>query len=78
MATYALDTWILTAVVRKQEIGYLAQCAETGTKAEGATPEEALERLKEATQDYLKDHPLPQQGIIPTIQPFLTLFEVGL
>lgn len=39
---------------------YVAECPEVGTVDQGATIEEALANLKEATRLYLEDGPLPE------------------
>lgn len=39
---------------------YIAECLEIGTVDQGATIEEALANLKEATRIYLEVFPLPE------------------
>ena len=48
-----------TAVIHKEEDIYVAECPEVGTASQGLTIEEALANLKEATELYLEDFPLP-------------------
>ena len=49
----------------------MAQNPETGTTTQGRTVEEALANLKEATELYLSEFPLPQRKAA-----LLTTFEV--
>jgi predicted RNase H-like HicB family nuclease len=49
---------------------YVAECPEVGTVSQGYSIEEALANLKEATELYLEDFPLPD-----TARPFITTFE---
>jgi len=64
---------ILTAVIYPDEEGdwLVAQNPETGTTTQGRTIEEALANLKEATELYLSEFPLPRRK--PAL---LTTFEV--
>ena len=62
---------ILTAVVHKDGEVYVAQCPEVGTASQGATIEESVANLKEATELYLEE--FPQDDIS---HPILTTFEV--
>ena len=62
----------LTAVLHKEEDMYVAECPEVGTVSQGHTVEEAIANLKEATELYLEEFPLPE-----TEKPILTTFEVG-
>lgn len=50
---------------------YVAQCPEVGTVSQGQTLEEVLANLKEATELYLEEVPLPQ-----TSRSLVTTFEV--
>lgn len=59
-----------TAVIHKEGIWYVAECPEVGTVSQGHTIEEAVANLKEATELYLEEFPLPEVG--PTL---LTTFE---
>jgi len=60
-----------TAVLHKEEDLYVAECPEVGTVSQGYTIEEALANLKEATELYLEEFPLPEIE-----HPLLTTFEV--
>jgi len=59
-----------TAVIHKEDDLYVAECPEVGTASQGFTIEEAVANLKEATELYLEDFPLPEVG-----RPLLTTFE---
>ncbi len=59
-----------TAVLHKEEDLYVAECPEVGTASQGYTVEEALANLKEATELYLEEVPLPEVG-----RPLVTTFE---
>lgn len=60
-----------TAVVYWEEDVYVAECPEIGTASQGDTIEDAIANLKEATELYLEEFPLPK-----TSPRFLTTFEV--
>ncbi len=61
----------LTAILYWEEDLYVAECPELGTASQGETIEEALANLKEATELYLEEFPMPK------ISPrFVTTFEV--
>ena len=62
---------ILTAIIHKEEDMYIAECPEVGTVSQGETVEIAIENLKEATELYLEEFPLKQQG--PSL---VTQFEI--
>ncbi len=62
----------LTAIVYKEEDLYVAECPQVGTVSQGTTIEEAVANLKEATELYLEDFPLPETG-----HPLLTTFEAS-
>ena len=62
----------LTAVlVPAEEGGFVAFNPETGTSTQGASIEEALANLQEATELYLEEFTVVSYG-----QPLLTTFEV--
>ncbi len=67
-----MTTRIFTAVLHKEGDLYVAECPEVGTVSQGQTLEEALANLKEATELYLEEFPLPQ-----TSRPLVTTFEVN-
>lgn len=48
-----------TAILHKEEKLYVAECPEIGTVSQGKTIEEAVANLKEATELYLEEFPLP-------------------
>jgi len=62
-----------TAVLHREEDMYVSECPEVGTVSQGATMEEALANLKEATELYLEEFPLKDVK-----KPFLTTFEVAI
>lgn len=64
-------TSVLTAIVHRENNVYVAQCPEVGTASQGATIEEAVANVQEATELYLEEFPLQQ-----TFRPILTTFEV--
>ena len=66
-----MGTRTLTAVIHKEENWYVAECPEAGTASQGQTIEEAIANLKEATELYLEEFPLPA-----SIKPLLTTFDV--
>ena len=59
-----------SAVIHKEDDLYVAECSEVGTASQGYTIEEALANLREATELYLEDFPLPDFG-----HPLITTFE---
>ncbi len=62
----------LTAVIHKEDHWYVAECIEVGTVSQGETVEAALANLKEATELYLEEFPMPDMP-----RPLMTTFEVG-
>ncbi|HAZ43712.1 MAG TPA: hypothetical protein DDW76_18685 [Cyanobacteria bacterium UBA11369] len=60
-----------TAIVYWEEDVYVAECPEVGTASQGETIEEAIANLKEGTELYLEEFPLPK-----TSSSLLTVFEV--
>jgi len=65
-------TRTLTAVLHKEGKLFVADCPEIGTVSQGATVEEALRNLKEATELYLEE--FPTKG---SQHPLVTTFEVA-
>ncbi len=49
---------VFGAVLHKEDEMYVAECPEVGTVSQGATIDEALANLKEATELYLEEFPL--------------------
>lgn len=46
-----------------EEGGFVALNPETGTTTQGESVEEALANLREATELYLEEFPLPKSGV---------------
>ncbi len=67
-ARLAVKTFI--AVIHKEDDLHVAECPEVGTVSQGYTIEEAIANLKEATELYLEESPLPDVG-----RPLVTTFE---
>ena len=67
-----MATMIFTAVLHREDDLYVAECPEIGTVSQGHTVEEAIANLKEATELYLEEFPLPSVG-----KPLLTTFEAA-
>lgn len=61
----------LSAVIHKENSWFIATNPETGTTTQGKTFDEALANLREATELYLEEFPLPEPEA-----PILTTFEV--
>ncbi len=49
----------LTAIMHKEDDLYVAECLEVRTASQAYTVEEAITNLKEATELYLEEFPLP-------------------
>ena len=60
----------LTAVIHKEENLYVAECPEIGTVSQGNSVEDAVANLKEATELYLEEFPMPEVSRV-----LLTTFE---
>ena len=67
-----MATRMFTAIVHKEGDLYVAECPEVGTVSQGSSIEEAVANLKEATELYLEEFPLPDNG-----RPLLTVFEAS-
>jgi predicted RNase H-like HicB family nuclease len=65
-------TLTLTAIIHKEVDLYVAECPEIGTVSQGDTVEDAIANLKEATELYLEEFPLPQMS-----RSLLTTFEAA-
>ncbi|MBI1803178.1 MAG: type II toxin-antitoxin system HicB family antitoxin [Ignavibacteriae bacterium] len=63
----------LTAVLHKEDDMYVADCPEVGTVSQGYTIEEALANLKEATELYLEEFPIPKIDKV-----LMTTFEAAI
>ena len=59
-----------TAVLHRENDLFLAECPEVGTVSQGATMDEAINNLREATELYLEEFPVPDTG-----RPLVTVFE---
>lgn len=68
-----MQTRTFAAVIYRDGNLYVAECPEVGTVSQGCTVEEALENLREATELYLEEFPLPGSS-----RPLITTFEVAL
>ncbi len=62
----------ITTVIHKKGDLFVADCPEVGTVSQGATIDEAIGNLKEATELYLEEFPV--EG---TQHPLVTSFEVA-
>jgi predicted RNase H-like HicB family nuclease len=62
-----------TAVVHKEDDLYVAECPEVGSVSQGATAEEAVTNLKEATELYLEEF-----GPTHFSRPSVTSFEIAI
>lgn len=60
----------LTAVLHREGDLYVAECPEVGTVSQGPTIEQAIANLREATELYLEECPVPDIG-----PPLVTTFE---
>jgi predicted RNase H-like HicB family nuclease len=67
-----MTTKTFTAVVHQEDDLFVADCPEVGTVSQGKTIDEAIANLKEATELYLEEFPLPENSI-----PVLSQFEVS-
>jgi len=67
-----MKTRIFTAILHKEEDLYIAECPEVGTVSQGYSIEEAIANLKEATELYLEEFPLPE-----VTRPLMTTFEAA-
>lgn len=61
---------LFAAVLHKEDDLYVAECPEVGTVSQGASVEDAVANLKEATELYLEE--FPQENVN---RPLLTTFE---
>jgi len=67
-----MDKHTFTTVLHKEEEFYVAECPEVGTFSQGLTVEEAISNLKESTELYLEEFPIPNIS-----RSILTTFEVA-
>lgn len=61
----------LTAILHKEDDLWVAQCPEVGTVSQGTSVEEAIANLKEATELYLEEFPLPESS-----RALVTTFDI--
>jgi predicted RNase H-like HicB family nuclease len=64
-----MTSQVFTAVLHREGKLYVAECPEVGTVSQGYTIEDAVVNLKEATELYLEEFPLPEAN-----RPLLTTF----
>ena len=62
----------LSAIIHKEDDFYVAKCPQVGTVSQGHTIEQATDNLREATELYLEEFPMPQVS-----RPLLTTFEAA-
>ena len=67
-----METKVFTAIIHKEEDIFVAECPEIGIVSQGFTIEEALSNLKESTELYLEEFPVPDVS-----RSILTTFEVS-
>ncbi|MGL4498774.1 MAG: type II toxin-antitoxin system HicB family antitoxin [Planktothrix sp.] len=67
-----MKTKSLTAIIYREDDMYIAECPEVGTVDQGATIEEAIANLKEATRLYLEESPL-----VETTPRLVTSIEIS-
>lgn len=67
-----MKTKSLTAIIYREDDMYIAECPEVGTVDQGATIEEAIANLKEATILYLEESPL-----VETTPRLVTSIEIS-
>ena len=67
-----MTSQVFTAVLHREGELYVAECPEVGTVSQGYTIEEAVVNLKEATELYLEEFPLPEVS-----RSLLTTFEAA-
>ena len=65
-------TQTFAAVMHKENDICVAECPEVGTVSQGATIEETLANLREATKLYLEEFPLPEVA-----RPLMTTFKAA-
>jgi predicted RNase H-like HicB family nuclease len=63
---------VFSAVVHREGALYVAECPEVGTVSQGESLDEAVANLRDATELYLEEFPIPTAS-----RPVLTTFEVA-
>ena len=64
---------ICTAVIHREHNLFVAECPEIGSVSQGATMEEALSNLREATELYLEEFPDTGSKGQPIITTFIAV-----
>ena len=59
-----------TAILHREDDLFVAECPEVETVSQGYTIEQAVANLREATELYLEEFPMPD-----VTRPLLTTFE---
>lgn len=67
-----MEKQVFTAIIHKEDDLYVAECPEVGTVSQGKTIEQSIENLREATELYLEEFPLPN-----FTKPLITTFETS-
>ena len=67
-----MTLYTYTAVLHREDDLYVAECPEVGTVSQGYTIEEAMVNLREATELYLEEFPMPK-----VTRPLITTFDVA-
>ncbi|NWF58912.1 MAG: type II toxin-antitoxin system HicB family antitoxin [Fischerella sp.] len=67
-----MKTRSFTVIVYKEDDMYIAECPEVGTVDQGATIEQAVAGVREATRLYLEEFPLPEAS-----PKYITSIEVS-
>jgi len=65
-----MQNYKLTAVVWKEDVGYVSKCSELSVASAGDSVEEALENLKEAIELYLEN--AMELGMLDDIRQSIT------
>ena len=66
-----MENKMFTVVLHQEEDMFVAECPEVGTVSQGATIDEAVENIKEATELYLEEFPMEIKK-----KPIVTFFEI--
>jgi predicted RNase H-like HicB family nuclease len=66
-----MKTRSFAVLIYKEDDMYIAECPEVGTVDQGETIEQAIASLRESTQLYLEEFPLPE-----TSPRYMTSIEI--
>ncbi|MGV0108559.1 type II toxin-antitoxin system HicB family antitoxin [Nostoc sp. DSM 114167] len=66
-----MKTRSFAVLIYKEDDMYIAECPEVGTVDQGETIEQAIASLRQATQLYLEEFPLPE-----TSPRYMTSIEI--